>query len=153
VRRNGSLFLGLAVLVGALGHSAKPGTSTLKKVAEFDLPGPRGKRFDYLTIAIVDHYLLSAHLAAKQIYVIDLRTNKIVATVKDTPGVEGIEYVPELKKAYTSNAYDNTIGVVDMRQMKAIKKVPTDAKPEGSAYASPFTNSTSLTSEVKPKQS
>jgi YVTN family beta-propeller protein len=101
----------------------------------------------------VDHYLLSAHLAAKQIYVIDLRTNKIVATVKDTPGVEGIEYVPELKKAYTSNAYDNTIGVVDMRQMKAIKKVPTDAKPEGSAYASPFTNSTSLTSEVKPKQS
>ena len=138
MRRKGLPFLGVAVLVGALGLSAKPGTSSLKKVAEFDLPGPPGKRFDYLIIASDDHYLLSAHLAAKQMYVIDLHTNKIVATVTDTPGVEGIEYVPELKRAYTSNAYDNTIGVVDMRQMKVIKKIVTDAKPDGSAYASPF---------------
>jgi YVTN family beta-propeller protein len=71
-------------------------------------------------------------------YVIDMRTNKVVATVTDTPGVEGVEYVPELKKAYTSNAYDNTIGVVDLRQMKVIKKISTDAKPDGSAYAAPY---------------
>ena len=58
--------------------------STLKKVAEFDLPGPPGKRFDYLTIDPDDHYLISAHLAAGQTYVIDLRTNKVVATVADT---------------------------------------------------------------------
>jgi DNA-binding beta-propeller fold protein YncE len=61
-----------------------------------------------------------------------------VATVKDTPGVEGIEYVPELKKFYTSNAHDNTIGVVDLKQMKVIKKLKTEAKPDGSAYAAPF---------------
>jgi len=126
------------VAAGALGRSAKPGTTTLKKVTEFDLPGPAGKRFDYLTIAADDHYLLSAHLAAGQMYVIDLRTNKVVATVGDTPGAEGVEYVPELKKAYTSNAYDNTIGVVDLRQMKVVKKIPTAAKPDGSAYAAPF---------------
>jgi DNA-binding beta-propeller fold protein YncE len=102
------------------------------------LPGPPGKRFDYLTITSDDHYLLSAHLAAGQMYVIDLRTNKVVATVVDTPGAEGVEYVPELKKAYTSNAYDNTIGVVDLRQMKVIKKIPTAAKPDGSAYAELF---------------
>jgi len=58
-------------------------------------------------------------------YVIDLRTNKVVATVTDTPGAEGVEYVAELKKAYTSNAYDNTIGVVDLKQMKVIRKIPT----------------------------
>ena len=102
------------------------------------MPGPPGKRFDYLTITSDDHYLLSAHLAAGQMYVIDLRTNKVVATVVDTPGAEGVEYVPELKKAYTSNAYDNTIGVVDLRQMKVIKKIPTAAKPDGSAYAELF---------------
>jgi DNA-binding beta-propeller fold protein YncE len=136
-RRNLTFFL-LIVLAGALGRSAKPGTTTLKKVTEFDLPGPPGKRFDYLTITPDDHYLLSAHLAAGQMYVIDLQTNKVVATVVDTPGAEGVEYVPELKKAYTSNAYDNTIGVVDLRQMKVIKKIPTAAKPDGSAYAPPF---------------
>jgi DNA-binding beta-propeller fold protein YncE len=111
---------------------------TLKQVAKFDLPGPGGKRFDYLTIDEDDHYLISAHLAADQTYVIDLATNKIVATVKDTPGAEGVEYVPEPKKFYTSNAHDNTIGVIDMKQMKVAKKLKTESKPDGSAYAAPF---------------
>src|SRR6202165_3292416 len=119
-------------------NSQTSGGQTLKKVAEFDLPGPGGKRFDYLNIDGDDHYLLSAHLAAGQTYVIDLRTNKVVATVSDTPGAESIEYVPELKKFYTSNAGDNTIGVVDLRQMKVIRKIPTAAKPDGSTYAAPF---------------
>lgn len=113
-------------------------TQTLKPVTKFDLPGPGGKRFDYLTIDADDQYLISAHLAAGQTYVIDLRTNKVVATITDTPGAEGVEYVPELKKFYTSNAGDNTIGVVDMKQMKVIKKLKTEAKPDGSTYAAPF---------------
>src|SRR5258705_8351950 len=111
---------------------------TLKKIIAFDLPGPAGKRFDYLTIDEDDHYLISAHLAAEQTYVIDLRTNRIVAVVTNTPGVEGVEYVPELKKFYTSNAHDDTIGVVDLKLMKVIKKLKTEAKPDGSTYATPF---------------
>jgi len=111
---------------------------TLKQIGKFDLPGPAGKRFDYLTIDYDDHYLLSAHLSAEQTYVIDLRTNKVIATVGDTPGVEGVEYVPELKKFYTSNAHDNTIGVVDLKEMKVVKKLKTESKPDGSAYAAPF---------------
>ncbi len=117
---------------------AQDAGACLKKIAEFDLPGPAGKRFDYLTIDAEDHYLISAHLGAGQTYVIDLRTNTVVATVTDTPGAEGVEHVPESKKFYTSNAGDNTIGVVDMRQMKVIKKLPTERKPDGSAYAAPF---------------
>src|SRR2546427_8261198 len=111
---------------------------TLKKITAFDLPGPAGKRFDYLTIDQDDHYLISAHLAASQTYVIDLRRNQVVAVVTNTPGVEGVEYVPELKKFYTSNAYDDTIGVVDLKQMKVIKKLKTESKPDGSTYAAPF---------------
>lgn len=111
---------------------------TFKKIAEFELPGPGGKRFDYLMIDTEDHYLFSAHLGAGQTYIIDLRTNKVVATVTDTPGAEGIEYVPELKKFYTSNAGDNTIGAVDLREKKVVKKLKTEKKPDGSAYAAPF---------------
>jgi DNA-binding beta-propeller fold protein YncE len=110
----------------------------LKQVATFDLPGPAGKRFDYLTIDADHNYLISAHLAADQTYVIDLTTNKVIATVTDTPGAEGVESVPELKKFYTSNARDNTIGVVDLKRMKVIKKLKTEAKPDGSTYAAPF---------------
>jgi DNA-binding beta-propeller fold protein YncE len=116
-------------------QTARP---TLREVAKFDLPGPGGKRFDYLAIDPDDHYLISAHLGADQTYVIDLRTNKVVAIVKDTPGAADVEYVPELKKVYTSNAHDNTIRVADLKQMKVITKLKTEAKPDGSAYAAPF---------------
>lgn len=126
-----TFFLSSGLKAQTVGHP-------LRKVAEFDLPGPVGKRFDYLAIDEDDSYLISAHLGADQTYVIDLRTNKVVATVKDTPGAEGVEYVPELRKFYTSNAHDNTIGVVDMKQMRVIKKLKTEAKPDGSAYAAPF---------------
>src|SRR5882762_1267380 len=117
------------VLSGALGLAARPAIPTLKKLTEFDLPGPPGKRFDYLTITPDALYLLSAHVAAGQMYVIDLRTNKVVATVLDTPGAEGFKNVTELMKAYTSNAGESRTGVVDLRQMKVIKKITTETKP------------------------
>jgi DNA-binding beta-propeller fold protein YncE len=133
-----ALFFGCcsSVLVSR-GHSEENGP-TLKKVTEFELPGPLGKRFDYLMVDADDRYLFSAHLAAGQTYVIDLRTNKVVGTILDTPGVEGIEFVPESKKLYTSNSGDNTIGVADLSQMRVVKKLPTGKKPDGSAYAAPY---------------
>src|SRR5712691_25419 len=134
-----SLAVGVCVcLAFAASFAPNASAQTLRQVTKFDLPGPGGKRFDYLTIDEGDHYLLSAHLAADQTYVIDLGTNKVVATITDTPGAEGVEYVSELKKFYTSNAHDNTIGVVDLKQMKVIKKLKTESKPDGSTYAAPF---------------
>jgi DNA-binding beta-propeller fold protein YncE len=135
----------LPLLLGVCACATLPGLvspnafgQTLKQLTKFDLPGPSGKRFDYLTIDQDDHFLLSAHLGADQTYVIDLSTNKVVATITDTPGAEGVEYVPELRKFYTSNAHDNTIGVVDLKQMKVVRKLKTEAKPDGSTYAAPY---------------
>ena len=130
--------LGTIALAAVVGMHAQSDASTLKKVKDYDLPGPPGKRVDYLTIDTDDDYLISAHLAANQSYVIDLHTDKVLATVTDTPGAEGVEYVPEFTKFYTSNAGDNTIGVVDMKQMKVVKKLKTESKPDGSTYAAPY---------------
>jgi hypothetical protein len=67
------LFLfAVVTMTGAPKLPSPANGPTLKKVAEFDLPGPPGKRFDYLTIDPEDHYLISAHLGADQTYVIDL---------------------------------------------------------------------------------
>ncbi len=38
----------------------------------------------------------------------------------------------------SSSAVPDAVGVIDLRQMKVIKKLPTEAKPDGSAYAAPF---------------
>ena len=83
-----------SLLLFGCGSPPSASGQTLRQVAKFDLPGPGGKRFDYLTIDDDDRYLLSTHLAAGQTYVIDLGTNKVVATITDTPGAEGVEFVP-----------------------------------------------------------
>lgn len=111
---------------------------TLKKVDSFDLPGPPGKRFDYLTIDYKHDYLFSAHLGAGLLYVIDLKTNKLVKAIPDVPGVEGVEYAPDVDKVYTSDWLENKIGVIALDQMRVVKKLPTAAKPDGSTYAEPF---------------
>jgi YVTN family beta-propeller protein len=141
------LFVIALLVAGAVGVSGRrpaaiAGAGTvggpLRKIAEFELPGPPGKRFDYLTIDEDDNYLLSAHLGAGLLHVIDLKTNAVVKTVRDVPGVEGVAYIAEGKKVYTANSGDNTIGVVDLARMSVIKRLPTEDKPDGIAYAVPF---------------
>jgi len=112
--------------------------SPLRKIAQIEFPGPKGKRFDYVTIDPDDHFVIVAHMHGNKTYFVDTRTNQLAATITDTPGVEGVEYVPDGKKVYTSNSGDNTIGVIDIGQRKVIKKLKTEAKPDGSTYAAPF---------------
>ncbi len=111
---------------------------TLKQVATIDLPGLKGERFDYLTMDDEDHYLLSAHLGPGILYVIDVRTNKLVKAIRGVPGITGLEYVPGLRKVYTSDWGEEKIGVVDLKSMRVIKRLATAAKPNGSTYAAPF---------------
>jgi len=142
-----ALFLVATIAAGGLGVSSGRAAGTagvansgapLRKIAEFELPGPPGKRFDYLTIDEDDNYLLSAHLAAGLLHVIDLKTNAVVKTIRDVPGVEGVAYIADGKKVYTANWGENKIGVVDLARGSVIKRLPTETKPDGIAYAAPF---------------
>ena len=60
-------------------------------------------------------------MGARQSYAIDLRTSRVIDTIMDTPGAEGLEYVPDERKL-TYKAYDNTIGVIDLKTMKVVRK-------------------------------
>lgn len=111
---------------------------SLRKITAIDLPGPKGERFDYLIMDNEDHYLLSAHLGPGLLYIIDVRTNKVVKVIHGLPGITGLEYVPGLRKVYTSDWGEEKIGVVDLDSMSVIKRLPTESKPNGSAYAAPF---------------
>jgi YVTN family beta-propeller protein len=130
----GTALVLLTMVTGSITRAADE-APVLKQIASVDLPGPPGKRFDYLVIDYDDDWLFSAHLAAGQIYVIDLKSNRVLHTVTDTPGVEGLEYVPDERKVYTSNAGDNTVGVIDLKTMKVVRKIPTESKPDGNTYA------------------
>jgi DNA-binding beta-propeller fold protein YncE len=134
-RRQASLAHRVVVLFTAI--SAYLSGQTLKKIATIDLPGPKGQRFDYLTMDDEDGYLLSAHLGPGLLYVIDVHTNKLIKAIPGVPGITGLEYVPALRKVYTSDWGEEKIGVVDLHKMSVIKRLPTAAKPNGSTYAAP----------------
>jgi len=124
----------IAILVLA---ASLPG-QTLQQIATIDLPGPKGQRFDYLTIDDEDQFLLSAHLGPGILYVIDMKTNKVVKAIPGVPGITGLEFVPEARKVYTSDWGEEKIGIVDLHSMTVVKRLATAAKPNGSTYAAPF---------------
>jgi DNA-binding beta-propeller fold protein YncE len=126
------------VLALSLGLGTSAGAASLREIARIDLPGPAGQRFDYLAVDEDDHYVLSAHLGPGLLYVLDARSNRVVATIRGLPGITGLEYIPGLHKVYTSNWGEEKIGVVDLRTMSVTKRLPTESKPNGIAYAAPF---------------
>jgi DNA-binding beta-propeller fold protein YncE len=128
-------FTLILLFCSVVGQAAAP---SLKKVATIDLPGPPGARFDYLTLDDEDHYLLSAHLGPGILYVIDTRTNKLVKAIPGVPEITGLEYVPGLRKVYTSNRGETKVGVVSLEQMQVVKRIAIGQKPNGSTYAEPF---------------
>ena len=96
---------------------------SLKRVAAIDLPGPKGERFDYLTVDEEHQYLLSAHLGPGILYVIDIRTDRLVKAIPGVPGITGLEYVPGLQKLGREqdrcggpSIYDGGQAVADGRQ-------------------------------------
>src|SRR5947209_17346946 len=117
--RVGSLFVLVATISGYASGQ------TLKKVTAIDLPGPKGQRFDYLTMDDEDGFLLSAHLGPGILYVVDVRTNKLVKAIRGLPGITGLEYVPGLRKIYTSDWGEEKIGVIDLRKISVIKRLAT----------------------------
>ena len=112
--------------------------ATLKKIAAIELRGPRGEHFDHLDMDYDDHYLLSAQTGAGILYVIDVRRNAVVATIHGLPGITVPVYVPGLQKVYACDWGENKIGVVNLREMKAVKRLASSDKPNGGTYAKSF---------------
>jgi len=125
-------------LIAILVLAASLPAQTLKQIATIDLPGPKGQRFDYLTTDDEDQFLLSAHLGPGILYVIDMKTNKVVKAIPGVPGITGLEFVPVTRKVYTSDWGEEKIGIVDLHSMAVVKRLATAAKPNGSTYAAPF---------------
>ncbi len=60
-----------------------------------------------------------------RVQVVDASSGAIVGEVPDTPGVHGVAIAADLDKFYTSNGRDNSVGVFDLKTLKAVARVPT----------------------------
>src|SRR5437867_12082399 len=68
--------------------------------------------------------------------VLDADTYAVVGDIPDTLGVHGIAIATDLGRGFTSNGRANTVTIFDLKTLKAIGTVQTDANPDAILYDS-----------------
>jgi YVTN family beta-propeller protein len=84
--------------------------------------------WDYLSVDSAAQQLYVSH--ATKVVVIDLRADKIVGEITNTPGVHGIAVAPKLNRVFVSNGRGNNVSVVDAKTLQTISKVQTENNPD-----------------------
>jgi len=73
---------------------------------------------------------------ATQVVVLDADSYEVVGSIPDTQGVHGIAIAPELGRGFTSNGRSNDVTIFDLKTLKTIGTVKTDANPDAIVYDS-----------------
>ena len=58
----------------------------------------------------------------------------VVGDIPDTQGVHGIAIASDLGRGFTSNGRSNDVTIFDLKTLKAIGNVKTDANPDAILY-------------------
>jgi YVTN family beta-propeller protein len=123
-------------MLGALAAAAPPGTAAsslpLTSVTSVPLPGA-ATRFDYESLDPKTGLLFVAHLAASEVVVYDIKTNRVVTTIPDIDHVHGVLAVPEIGRVYATATGSNEVAVIDASKLKIIDRVPAGTYPDGMA--------------------
>jgi len=99
-------------------------------IKEIPVPGNGG--WDYLSIDPAAHRLYVSH--GNEVVVIDLKTDEIVGTITNTPGVHGVAIASDLGLGVTSNGREDKAGIVDLKTLQTLSKVDTAEGPDGFVY-------------------
>lgn len=96
-----------------------------------ELTGKEG--WDYLSVDENNQHLFVSH--GSVVNVIDLKSDKTIATIPDTNGVHGIAIAPDLNKAFITDGKDNAVTIIDLTTFQLIEKVKIEGiKPDAVLY-------------------
>jgi len=121
----------LTSIVLAINVFAQTNNSQHKIAKKIDVGGEG--TWDYLAVDEPAQHLFLSH--ATVVSVIDLKTDKVLATIPDTKGVHGIAIANDLNKGFTSNGKDTSITVFDLKNLTVVEKVKIKGiKPDAIIY-------------------
>ena len=69
-----------------------------------------------------------------EVVVIDLAKDAVVGEITNTPGVHGVALAPELGRGLITCGRENKAAIFDLKTLKILSKVDTDANPDGMLY-------------------
>ena len=124
------ITLMIASLVLTLSVAANAQDGPYRFVKEIPIGGEGG--WDYLSVDAAAHRLFVSH--GNRMVIVDTQQDKIAGEITDTPGVHGLTLASDLGRGLVANGGDNTVSIVDLKTLKTLQKVKTDADPDTIAY-------------------
>ncbi|MBB3186151.1 YncE family protein [Microbacter margulisiae] len=136
MKKNG--FSGVILLTCLLlsGLSMQAGNVVYKLTQRIAVPGSGW--WDYLAVDTQHSRLFVSH--ADQVNVVDLKTNKAIAIIPNTPGVHGITFAYDLNKGFISDGQDSSVTVFDLSTLKTIGKIQVTGKNPDAILYDPFSH-------------
>ncbi len=112
-------FLTIISIISTLNINAQSNGAQYKVVKKINVIGDGG--WDFLAIDEPAQHLFLSH--GTVVNVLDLKTEKTVATISDTKGVHGIAIANDLNKGFISNGKDTSITVFDLKTFVTLSKI------------------------------
>jgi DNA-binding beta-propeller fold protein YncE len=66
--------------------------------------------------------------------VIDTQSGKVVADLKDTPGVHGVALAPDVNRGFTSNGRADNVSIFDLKTNQPLGNIATGKNPDAIMY-------------------
>ena len=128
----GSLSLAMALCVGLMSRAAAhaPSPTGYHVIKTVPIPGDEG--WDYLTVDAAARRVYISH--GSHVVVMNADTYAVEGDVPDTQGVHGIALAPDLGRGFVSAGRSNTAVIFDIKSLKTLGTVKTDANPDAIVY-------------------
>jgi hypothetical protein len=121
-----------AIFIGSFSRVAAAGSSGYHVIKTVSVPGDDG--WDYLTVDSDARRVYISH--GTHVVAMNADTYAMEGDIPDTPGVHGIAIAPDLGRGFISSGRANTATIFDLKTLKTIGTVKTDANPDAIAYDS-----------------
>jgi YVTN family beta-propeller protein len=119
-------ILSFAMVAGFMGQGRSAAPLKLEKT--IPLTGVTG-RIDHMTIDLQGQRLFVAALGNNSVEVLDVKSGKVINSIKGLKGPQGILYVPEAKRLFVANRDDGSTRAYDGGTLKLLFTIgnPSDA--------------------------
>lgn len=135
MRKYAALFIvtaAIALAITAAVAAPPPGSSGYHVIKTVSVPGDDG--WDYVAVDSDARRVYISH--GTHVVVMNADTYAIEGDIPDTPGVHGIAIASDLGRGFISSGRANTATIFDLKTLKTIGTVKTDANPDAIAYDS-----------------
>jgi DNA-binding beta-propeller fold protein YncE len=128
----GSFSVALFLCAGLYSRAAAPtpGPSGYHLIKSVPVPGDEG--WDYLAVDSDARRVYISH--GSHVVVMNADTHAIEGDIPDTAGVHGIALAPDLGRGFVSAGRANTAVIFDIKTLKTLGTVKTDANPDAIVY-------------------